>query len=278
MVLENAAAGKINGGRLAQRAPLHSEPGPASSENIVVRCEARHNKGRADHRKADEFRGVHKAIHLCVGARVMLTQNRIWDVPTVPLGLMNGARGVIVAILYAAPGAGRVDGSALAGNGYPGSASGQFPRGLQACPLPEFVVVHFPSYTGSALLDGLPRTWVPVPCVEVTRKNSNKQLRAGVPLRLAWALTIHKAQGITAHEGCIVSFDGVHGSSSVSKLGLAFVAWTRATTWAKMAFHKLPRFEDFLSARLTKEFEARSAFESKAGALCTAFPQRRGMT
>ena len=71
----------------------------------------------------------------------MLTQNRIWDVPTVPLGLMNGARGVIVAILYAAPGAGRVDGSRLAGDGYPGSASGHFPRGLQACPLPELVVV-----------------------------------------------------------------------------------------------------------------------------------------
>ena len=68
------------------------------------------------------------------------------------------------------------------------------------------------------------------------------------------------------------------GRSSVSKLGLAFVAWTRATTWAKMAFHKLPRFEDFLSARLTKEFEARSAFESKADTLFAAFLQRRGMT
>ena len=208
----------------------------------------------------------------------MLTQNRIWDIPTVPLGLMNGARGVIVAILYAAPGAGRVDGSRLAGDGYPGSDSGHFPRGLQACPLPEFVAVHFPSYAGPALWDALPRTWVPVPCAEVTQRNSKHQVRAGVPLRLAWALTIHKPQGITTHEGCIVSFDGVHGSSSVSKLGLAFVVWTRATTWAKMAFHKLPRFEDFLSARLTKEFEARSAFESKAGALFTAFLQRRGMT
>ena len=36
--------------------------------------------------------------------------------------------------------------------------------------------------------------------------------------------------------------------------------------------------EDFLSARLTKEFEARSAFERKADDLFIAFLQRRGMT
>ena len=117
-------------------------------------------------------------------------------------------------------------------------------EGSKLALLPDLVVVHFPPYVGPALLHGLPRTWVPVPCAEVHHKNNNRQVRAGVPLRLAWALTIHKSQGITAHEGCIVSFDGVHGSSSVSKLGLAFVAWTRATTWAKMAFHKLPRLDD----------------------------------
>ena len=78
----------------------------------------------------------------------MFSQNRIWGVPTVPLGLMNGARGVVVAILYAGPGAGRVDGSALAGDGYPSSTVGSYPRGLVACPLPDVVVVHFLAYAG----------------------------------------------------------------------------------------------------------------------------------
>jgi len=164
LVPKNAPAGKINGNQLAARAPLHGEPGPASSGHVAVRCEARHSHGRGETRKAEEFRNVHKATHLCVGARVMLSQNRLWDVGTVPLGLMNGARGVVVAILYAAPGEQRVDGSALAGSGFPRSKPGNHPRGLEACPLPDFVVVHFPDYAGPPCFEHLPKTWVPVPC------------------------------------------------------------------------------------------------------------------
>jgi len=101
LVPENAAAGKINGKQLASRAPLHGEPGSASAARVVVRCEARHDDARGDRKGADDFRQVRQATHLCVGARVMLTQNRIWGVSTVPRGLMNGARGIVLAILYA---------------------------------------------------------------------------------------------------------------------------------------------------------------------------------
>ena len=45
-----------------------------------------------------------------------------------------------------------------------------------------------------------------------------------------------------------------------------------------MAFHKLPPIEDFVAARLTRDFEARSAFEAKADALFLAYLARRGMT
>ena len=45
LVPENAPARKINGNQLAARAPLHGEPGPASSGHVVVRCEARHSHG-----------------------------------------------------------------------------------------------------------------------------------------------------------------------------------------------------------------------------------------
>ena len=62
----------------------------------------------------------------------------------------------------------------------------------------------------------------------------------------------------------------------MGKLGLAFVAWTRATHWHLMAFHKLPPLADFLSARLTREFSARADFEHKADALFAKLLERRG--
>ena len=193
-----------------------------------------------------------------------------------PLGLMNGAQGVVVAIVYASPGEQRTDQSTLAGVGYPSSTLGAFPRGEPACPVPDFVVVHFPAYKGPACFDNLPTTWVPVPCAEVRNKTLQSVTRAGIPLRLAWALTIHKSQGITAHEGCIVSFGGCRGPNPVGKLGMAFVAWTRVTNWKSMAFHKLPPLTDFLSARLTKDFVARAEFESKADAMFARLLERRG--
>ena len=107
--------------RLAARSPLHSEPVSDSSTSIIVRCEAKHNKDGGVHRKAEVFRNVRQALHLCVGARVMLTQNILWNVPTVPFGLMNGACGLVVAILYAPPGAPRIDELELAGTGFPSS-------------------------------------------------------------------------------------------------------------------------------------------------------------
>ena len=102
--------------------------------------------------KAGDFQQVRFAVHLCVGARALLSHNRIWGMPTVPLGLMNGARGVVVAILYAPPGTDRVDGNSLAVTGFPRATPGFFPRGQVACPLPEYVVVHFPGYAGPSLL------------------------------------------------------------------------------------------------------------------------------
>ena len=64
----------------------------------------------------------------------------------------------------------------------------------------------------------------------------------------------------------------------MSKLGLAFVAWTRTTSWDKMAFQKLPPMEEFMAARLTREFEARSNFEQKADSMFADMLERRGVS
>ena len=280
LVTDNAQAGRINGKRLTSGVPLLSEksakaPGNASSmgsavltnahaEQIVVRCSARHNKDKARHLDAKDFRNLRTTTHLRVGARVILTTNRLWSVDTVPLGLMNGARGIIVAILFAEPGSIRRDELDLAGVGFPQSDGACLPRRLDHCPLPDVVVVHFPNYKGANLLPGLPATWVPVPCIQQQSTRNKSLFRVGLPLKLAWALTIHKAQGLTEANGVIVSFEDSRMIRAVSRMGLAFVAWTRATAWQRMAFVALPPIEDFLAVRFSKEFHAREAFEAWA--------------
>ena len=97
-------------------------------------------------------------------------------------------------------------------------------------------------------------------------------MRGTVPSRHS---TFRNSRSITAPEGCFVSFDGARGAHTVSKLGLAFAAWTRATSWEKNAFHKLPPLEDFIATRLTKEFVARTAFEAEADAMLAAFLAKR---
>ena len=81
--------------------------------------------------------------------------------------------------------------------------------------LPSFVVVEFLYYKGP-LWDVLNPTYVPIS--PITR-GSRRQL----PLRMAWGLTIHKAQGMTLKN---VTID----IGNIDRQGLTFTAISRVTS------------------------------------------------
>ena len=94
----------------------------------------------------------------------MLTSN-LW----IEVGLVNGALGYIRKIVYK--------------------------QGSAPLELPTYVMVEFDGYLGLPFKDHNPKI-IPIPPIQ---KGRILQL----PLRLAWALTIHKSQGLTLPKATI---------------------------------------------------------------------------
>ena len=134
-----------------------------SSNQAIATIKAVHTGPGAAKASSDDASELEPVICMAHGARVMLIAN-LW----VDVGLLNGAMGTIVTICY---------------------------RTAQAPPnLPIAVTVHFDSYTGPTLSDGT----VPITPMRRTWSASGGQCsRLQLPLKLAWAVTIHKGQGLT---------------------------------------------------------------------------------
>ncbi|PPQ84045.1 hypothetical protein CVT24_007546 [Panaeolus cyanescens] len=134
------------------------------------RKKAKHIGSGASRASSDEAMGLAAIVRICRGARVMITRNL-----STPLGLVNGAVGIVEDIVWGD------DGS------------------------PNVILVSLPNYCGETLWrteprkdhpDGIPI--VPITPVTVFFEHSNKTLsRTQFPVCLAWALTIHKAQSLT---------------------------------------------------------------------------------
>ena len=77
-------------------------------------------------------------------------------------------------------------------------------------------------------------------------------------------MTIHKSQGLTATEGCIVDLRVSKKRNPLVLPGLAFVAWTRTESFDRLAFKSLPGLLDFLECRQHKDFKQREHFELEA--------------
>ena len=134
----------------------------------VAEIMAVHTGPRAHQASADEAGGLQPVVHLPHGARVMLTSN-LW----VEMGLVNGAIGTAVAICY---------------------QQGGPPD------LPVAVMVHFDSYSGPTFQSNVVSI---VPQRKSWMQGGVTCSRLQLPLKLAWAITIHKAQGLTLDKAVI---------------------------------------------------------------------------
>jgi hypothetical protein len=93
LTVENSICGSINGEKLQEVSSVQKQD---PKLNVVLKCNAVHNDDRCRCKSAASFRNLKDTVHLALLAPVMLTQNTLYGVDTVSLGLMNGARGVFV--------------------------------------------------------------------------------------------------------------------------------------------------------------------------------------
>jgi hypothetical protein len=173
--------------------------------NAVATVKAQ-NKGK--HSKSDSVQGLPKTTYLGPGARVMMTNNLYTE-----WGLFNGAIGEVVDVVYATP------------------------QGPGSSELPKYVTVRYPHYIGPAWIQSDP-TLVPVP---VTEKKCDRHCcsRSSIPLVPAWALTIHKCQGMTIGENEPIKKAAIYlGKPSMEKRspGLMNVALSRGRKGSDIAF------------------------------------------
>ena len=134
-----------------------------ASGQPIATIKAIHTGPNASKASSEDAGGLEPIICLARGAHVMLTAN-LW----VDMGLVNGAMGTVVAICY--------------------SNGGTPPH------LPVAVMVRFDSYQGPTLPDSI----VPITPLRRTWSVSGASCsHLQLPLKLAWAVTIHKAQDLT---------------------------------------------------------------------------------
>src|SRR5947207_11229649 len=172
------------------------------------------HSGGAEAKKASSevAKGLEPHLLLSKGARIMLTAN-VWT----GAGLVNGSMGVIQDIIF----------------------EEQEPPSL-----PVVVFIKFEKYEGPTItnLEGVKV----VPIVPIKRtwegEKGTKCSRLQLPIRLAWAITVHKSQGLT------LTKTKIDLSSKEFAAGLSFVATSRVRSpkdimFKQFTFERLGRIK-----------------------------------
>ena len=212
---------------------------------------------------ADDFRGIENELMVCVGARVLLTQN-LW----VEAGLMNGALGVVRGYMWPR---GADPHSANVEERTPICVFVEFDSvnlGMDEAGRPRSVFPDDPP----AGMRGSRRNWIPIYRQKVSSTVEDHVFRENYPLTLAWALTHWKAQGMTLERA------RVHLSERTAGVpGIGFVACTRVRhPWHVLFEQVLPEYEHFMKARRTGAFRERRRFELRQEARCSRTLRKYG--
>ena len=232
---DNAGAGERNGcmaGRLAE-----------GKRRSILRVASRDSTASASRQPCDMFGQLRRVVHILEGAPVMIIANL-----RTQAALVNGSMGIVVGAVLR-----RV-------------APDQDLRSAVSAADVLYVVVDVPKYCGPVIFTDHP-TWVPVAPVTVRHKRYKGWERVQLPLVLAWGITIHKSQGLTFSDGCVVDFAHHPSHQPVAKPGIAFVAMSRSCSWSSQAFRNLPRFWDFRMMLKDKLFQWRSCVEKRMDSL-----------
>lgn len=137
----------------------------AKKGEYICRINAIHSDPRAKNVDPENMFGLEKELLLARGARVMLTSNEWTDI-----GLTNGATGTVRHIIY--------------------NPDDRPPS------MPVAIVLEMDRWYNGPHLTNKPRHVVITPKTASTSVDGNKNLeRTQFPLKLAFAITIHKSQG-----------------------------------------------------------------------------------
>ena len=172
---------------------------------------------KAERASPDDMWGLFPVLYLCRGASVMLNQNLL----PAKYGLVNGSQGSVIDILY----------------------------GENTERLPKCVIVDFPGYTGPPLFKDHP-TWVPIVPFTAKLEKSVNSRRTQLPLTLAFAITIHKSQGLTLGRA-VIDLENRENKEG----GLTYVALSRLKTFEGLFLQPptWPRLQQINNRVITKQ-------------------------
>ena len=206
-------------------------------QHPVACINARHSSSSAKNASSDDMSRLEPVVFLAKTAKVMLTMN-LWS----HVGLCNGATGTVRHIIY--------------------------DNGHRPPNLPLAVIVEFDNYRGPAFIDSQP-SCAPICPVTVPLQSGNSLHESQqLPLRLAWALTIHKSQGLTLPKAWI-DIGKTEKSPGITYVALSRVQNLSSCVIEPMSFERSTALKS--SRNLTFRLQEEERLDHLAQATAIAF-------